>query len=227
LDLYSKKDKSLPQKTMMITVELIIIALSYWVLFAGGYHRIFSAHPDQNGNGTRHLILFAFNIIVFARICFTFFYLIKRHIPWAEAFNIPVAFALYYIGFALLGYQSAAPFGGLDIIAIILFLTGSIINTLSELLRDRWKNNPGNKGHLYIGGLFKYAMHINYFGDFLWVTAYAVLTRNIYSVIIPAFLFCFFVFYNIPKLDNYLTGKYGDEFKAYRSGTKRFIPFIY
>jgi protein-S-isoprenylcysteine O-methyltransferase Ste14 len=70
-------------------------------------------------------------------------------------------------------------------------------------------------------------MHINYFGDVLWVSACAILTRNWYSAIIPALLFVFFVAYNIPKLDKYLRGKYGADFEEYSRRTKRFVPFVY
>ncbi len=155
------------------------------------------------------------------------FYLIKRKIPWEEAFSIPFAFALYYIGFAMLGYTCRTELGFIDDIAIALFLSGSYLNTGSELARDKWKKDPANKGKLYTIGLFRYSMHINYFGDLLWVIAYAIVTRNIYSVFIPVFLFSFFAFYNIPKLDKYLAGRYGKQFEEYSKRTKKFIPFIF
>lgn len=168
-----------------------------------------------------------FNCIVFSRICITLFIFIKRKIPWAEAFNIPIAFALYYIGFAFLGYTNSKAFGLCDVIGIILFVTGSFTNTYSELLRYKWKKDPSAKGHLYTKGLFKYSMHINYFGDLLWVSGYAFVTGNFYSALIVAFLFCFFAFYNIPMLDKHLALKYGNEFEEYKSNTKKLVPFIY
>ena len=70
-------------------------------------------------------------------------------------------------------------------------------------------------------------MHINYFGDLLWVTGYAILTRNWYSVIVVLLLFCFFVFYNIPQLDRHLASKYGEDFREYSAKTKKLIPFVY
>jgi steroid 5-alpha reductase family enzyme len=147
--------------------------------------------------------------------------------PWEEAFSIPLAFAIYYIGYALLGFKANQPFNFADVISIILFLTGSYFNTAAELMRDKWKKAPENKGKLYTGGLFRYAMHINYFGDVLWVTAYAIVTRNWFSCFIPAFILSFFVFYNIPKLDKYLASKYGKQFEEYRQKTKKLIPFVY
>jgi len=61
----------------------------------------------------------------------------------------------------------------------------------------------------------------------LWVIGYAIVTRNVYAWFIPAGLFLFFTFYNIPKLDQYLSDKYGTAFEQYRERTKKFIPFIY
>lgn len=211
---------------MLVLLEILIIFISYLILFKGGYNMIFKANR-VNGNEARHLTIFLFNCIVFIRICITFFRFVKRQIPWQEAAGLPFAFAIYYIGFALLGYKCKLPPDYIDALGIVLFLAGSFLNTFSELLRDQWKRKPENKGHLYTGGLFRYAMHINYFGDVLWVTAYAILTRNWYAAIIPTFLFCAFVFFNIPQLDQYLSSKYGQEFAEYSGKTRKFVPFIY
>jgi len=226
MDLYSQKGKSTQQKIVIILLEIIILAISYWILFLGGYHQLIH-NRSTGGDATRHLIMFIFNVIVFVRVCITMFYLLKRRIPWEEAFSIPFAFAIYYVGFALLGYATDNPVNFITIIAIVLFLLGSFLNTGSELVRNKWKKRKEHDGKLYTSGLFKYAMHINYFGDFLWVCAYAIITRNVYSIAIPIFIFCFFVFYNIPKLDGYLASRYGEEFEVYRKKTKKFIPFIY
>ena len=225
MDMYGQKDKSIPQKTVMKLFEFIILAVSFRILFGSGYTEI-TGYRGEPGLFSRHALLFVFNCIVFIRMTFTMFYLIKRKIPWEEAFSIPFAFALYYIGFAMLGYTCRTELSFLDDIAIALFLSGSYLNTGSELARDKWKKDPANKGKLYTIGLFRYSMHINYFGDLLWVIAYAIVTRNIYSVFIPVFLFSFFAFYNIPKLDKYLAGMYGKQFEEYSMRTKKFIPFI-
>ena len=157
----------------------------------------------------------------------TIAYFLKRAIPLEEAISIPLAFSLYYIGFAFLGYANTSPIGWLDYLAVAIYLLGSYLNTGSEWQRDRWKKRPENKGKLYTVGLFSWSMHINYFGDLLWVTAYAIVTRNAWSILIVLFLFCFFAFFNIPKLDAYLAEKYGEQFDAYQKKTKRLIPFLY
>lgn len=227
MDMYNKKDRSIPQKVVILLLEVLLIAASYWILFDKGYEKIFKSKSMIEVNDLRHSIIFAFNIILFLRLLLTTFYLIKRRIPWEEAFSIPFAFALYYLGFALLGYTSNMHIDFFDGIGIVLFFTGSYINTASELMRDRWKKKKENKGKLYTSGLFRYSMHINYFGDILWVSAYAIISRNWYSISIPIFLLCFFIFYNIPKLDEYLASRYGKEFEDYRKRTKKLIPFIY
>lgn len=227
MDLYSKKDSSIPQKVILTLLELIILIISYWILFCGGYNTIFSLQTHVEGSETRRQIIFIFNIIVFLRIGVTMFYLIKRHIPWEEALSIPFAFAIYYIGFALLGYKTQLHFDSIDFIAILIFITGSFLNTGSELMRDKWKRSGPNKNKLYTKGLFKYSMHINYFGDILWVTAYAVITRNWYSGLVPVYLALFFIFYNVPKLDKHLKARYGQQFDEYSAVTKKLIPFVY
>lgn len=226
MDLYGRYDRSLPQKWVMTVLELFVLAISYWVLFLGGYGSIFLSSAAV-GNFGRHLVIFSFSCIVFVRVSVTFFHFLKRAVPWQEAVSVPFAFAIYYVGYALLGYPSGRAIDALDVFAILLFLFGSFLNTYSELQRDRWKKVPLNKGHLYTSGLFRHSMHINYFGDILWVIAYAIVTRNVYSAAIPVMIFLFFAFYNAPKLDSYLKSKYGSEFEEYSKRTKKLVPFLY
>ena len=175
----------------------------------------------------RRMIIFLFSLIVFLRMGLTIIYLLKRRIPWEESISVSLAFGLYYLGFALLVLPTDKSLEIIDFIGIGLFLLGSFINTFSELQRHFWKKKTENQGKIYTQGLFQYAMHINYFGDLCWVTAYALITRNLYASLIPVLLICFFVFYNIPKLDRYLASKYGNDFDSYQKNTKKLIPFLY
>ncbi len=229
MELYGEKDSSIPQKIVIHLVEIIFLIISYWILFGhgGSFIRITFGIHNAAGSTDRRAIIFIFNIVIFLRIAFTMFYLVKRKISWQESLNIPTAFALYYVGYSLFVLPASNAVGWLDYIGILLFAVGCTLNTAGELLRDIWKRDPNNKGRIYTHGFFRYSMHINYFGDLLWVIGYAIVTRNWYSASIPLFLFCFFAFYNIPKLDNYLHGKYGKEFEEYAKETKKFIPFVY
>ena len=229
MDLYGKKSKSIPQKLIIIGFEMILLYLAYFIAFKKGGTTIYNwfGISMQEGDRLRRIIIFSFSIIVFLRITFAMFIFIKRRIPFEETVSIPLAFALYYIGFAVFGYGSPAPVGVVDYFGIAIFLFGSYLNTFSEYQRFIWKKDPANKGKLYTVNLFRYSMHINYFGDLLWVIGYSILSHNIYSVWIPIFLFFFFAFFNIPKLDTYLSEKYKDQFDYYKKNTKKFIPFIY
>ena len=79
----------------------------------------------------------------------------------------------------------------------------------------------------YAQGLFKYAMHINYLGDIILFTGFALLTHNLFMLIVPFLMAINFVFSYIPMMDKQLAGKYGNEFKIYAKTTKKLIPFIY
>lgn len=225
--LYNRNSGYWPSRLVLVGLETIILGISGWLLLFQGTESL-NAWFHWNlptGNSERNILLFALIAIVYFRMFITIFVLLKRSIPWEEAFTIPIAFSVYYLGIPLFSLDQAL--NGWDVLFVMIFAVGSVLNTGSEWLRDRWKRNPENSGKLYTGGMFKYSIHINYFGDLLWVLALALITRNVWALIIPLLLFGFFAFYNIPMLDRHLERKYGEAFRAYRSTTKRFIPFLY
>jgi len=136
-----------------------------------------------------------------------------------------MSFALF--SFVKVGGNSNQPIGGLDYFSILLYLIGSWLNTFSEYTRYLWKSHDENKGYLYTKGLFKYSMHINYFGDVVLFIGFAMLTCHLSMVVIPIVMALNFIFFIIPRLDTYLSNKYGEEFKTYAEKTKKFIPGIY
>jgi steroid 5-alpha reductase family enzyme len=229
MELYGKHSNSLVQKLLIHFLEIILLYISFWLLFQdGGTWVKENLHiTNTTSNYNRRIVLFSFNIITFFRFSYMMFVLLKRTIPWEESLSVPFAFALYFVGFSLFLLPVSHVLDTFDFIAILLFIFGSVLNTRSEILRNNWKKQPENKGEIYTGGLFKYSRHINYFGDLLWVSAYAILTRNIYAVCIPILLFCLFAFYNAPKLDNHLKNKYGKTYEEYAKRVKMLIPFIY
>ncbi|SVE58210.1 uncharacterized protein METZ01_LOCUS511064, partial [marine metagenome] len=142
----------------------------------------------SRGNLYRKYCLLSFGVIMYLRMNFTTFYLLKRKIPIDEFIGVITAFAAYQIGFILLGGWKTSPLNILDVSGILLFIIGSYCNTYSEIQRNRFKNDLNNKGKLYTQGLFKYARHINYFGDISWVAGWAIITHNLWSGIIPIML---------------------------------------
>ncbi len=224
---YASKTPSIPQKVFVVIVELIFIWLAYWLFFLGGQAEVFGyfGKTAQDVAMPRKILILAFSLFTFFRFILSMFYLLKRKIKWSETFTLILPFGVYYLGYALLTNTNKA-LSFWDYLAVLVFIAGSLINSGSELQRHFWKQRPENKGKLYTEGLFKYAMHINFFGDLLWVSAYAMLSRNIWSIIIPIMLLAMFVFFNIPELDRYLAGKY-DGFSEYAHKTKKLIPWLY
>jgi protein-S-isoprenylcysteine O-methyltransferase Ste14 len=229
MELYGQQDRSIPQKAVIHLVELILLWGSYWILFQQGGDWCEEHLHIQNaaGGSERRTLIFLFHLIIFLRIAYSMFFLLKRKMPWEESVGIAFAFVLYFIGFSLFVLPESGSLDGLDYFGIFLFVTGCILNSGGEILRHRWKMKPENKGKIYTRGFFKYSRHINYFGDLLWVSAYALITKNWIASVIPILLFCFFALYNAPALDKYLKGKYGKDYDDYAKKTKMLIPFIY
>jgi protein-S-isoprenylcysteine O-methyltransferase Ste14 len=229
MDLYGQKSKSIPQKIVIHFIEILLLWLSYWILFQSGGAWVANHLSINNSveNIDRRIVIFIFNIIIFIRLAYMMIFILERKIPWEESVSVPLAFALYFIGFPLFVLPFSMPIDGLDCFAIAIFVLGCVLNSGGEILRNQWKKRPENKGKIYTQRFFKYSRHINYFGDLLWVIAYSLITKNMWSVTIPIFLFCFFAFYNAPKLDKYLKAKYGNDYDEYAKKTKMLIPFIY
>lgn len=207
---------TIKEKILILVTEIIYLIIAYYLLFITYFKPGIS------------IGLFIALIITALRLTAMMFIWLPRGISWQEAIMNSIAFGIYYLGFPILMITSNQdPNLILLTIGWILFLGGSMLNTVSELLRKSFKDNPVNQGKLYTGGLFKYAIHINYLGDCFWVLGLAFIASNIYSLFIPLGLFFVFVFEYIPKSDGYLQKKYGEQFVVYKQKTKKLIPFIW
>lgn len=228
--MHGEQEHSYATRTICTMLHLVFLGVAGWIYFAGGAEAISGWFGGENVsavNLTRRIILFSFGVVLFLRINLGFFYFLKRKFGWDEFGGVLFALFVYQVVFALLGARASTPINALDIAAIALFMVGSYFNTGAEWQRKRFKDDPKNRGKLYSQGLFRYARHINYFGDTLWVTAWAILTRNIWSFIIPVALAAAFVFAFIPSLEKHLKARYGAQFTSWAKRTKAYIPFIF
>ena len=214
-------DRSFSQKLSFALIHTCIVATCIWLAFGS----------IDWPNPMRARLLAFCAILYWARHCVTLFVLLKRQVAYSEVFGLSVFMAVFEIGFVLLGAgildDAPTQLGSLDGIAFALVLLGSYLNTGSELQRWRWKKKPSSRDHCYTDGLFGYATHINYFGDSVLFTGWAILAASMFAWGIPVFVTAGFVFFNVPALDTYLSKRYGVEFDEYAAKTAKLVPSIY
>lgn len=221
-------DNSRLTRWFFITIIYFVIFLSGLLMFAEEWVANGWLESYQiNGDYTRRVILMLCLTIYFLRLLFTVFVFLKRKMVWVETVIISILMSAALFGFANVGGSNNLPVGILEVAGILFFLCGSYINTASEYTRYTWKKKVENKDRLYTKGLFKYSMHINYFGDIVLFTGLALIAHSFSLLIIPFIMALNFIFFIIPRLDKYLAKKYGEEFKEYAGKTKKFIPMVY
>jgi len=209
--------------------HFLLILMVFWILFGEGLHTASSWFRTSwfPGDLTRRILLFITSTILFLRWGLTNFYLLKREMRWAEIIIVSIELFMIHTSYSILGGQVSSSVGIFEYIGIGLFVIGSYLNTGSEIMRLHWKKDPHNKGKIYDKGLFRYSMHINYFGDVVWATGMALISGSIWIFLIPLYMNCGFIFLHIPRLDKYLKERYSAQYEAYASKTKKLIPFIY
>jgi len=178
-------------------------------------------------NSVHQWLLTIFLVVYFLRLQITVWVFQKRKWTWLETIIISVLVPLGLYMFTIWGKNNSLPIGIIDIIGIVLYVSGSYINSKSEFSRYSWKKKKENRRHIYTEGLFKYSMHINYLGDILLFSGFAMITNCAVSIMIPTVMLLNFMFNIIPSLDRYLGKKYGSEFYAYEKKTRKLVPYIY
>ncbi|KAI9767950.1 MAG: hypothetical protein M1839_004302 [Geoglossum umbratile] len=94
-----------------------------------------------------------------------------------------------------------------------LYVGGVLLQTVSEIQRKKFKENPANKGKPYGGGLFALASHINYGGFTIWRTGQAMVSAGwAFAAFSNAWFIYDFLTRAVPVLDGYCEQKYGAEY---------------
>lgn len=227
--MYGLEEVSRWPRRAMVAVHALVAALSGWFLVGSGTLSVghLLGVTWLPGDPGRRALLLAFGIVLWLRMSGTALVLLRRRFRWSEMGAVAGGVALYQLGFALLGVGSPQAPGPWDVLAVVLFLGGGALNTLSEWARLRFKARPENRGKLYTHGPFALVRHPNYLGDCLWGVGWALATRSPWSVLIVAAEVSGFVFVNIPQLSAYLEQRYGDAYRAWAARTARLVPWIY
>jgi protein-S-isoprenylcysteine O-methyltransferase Ste14 len=207
---------------------LITLFAVLWLMFADySSSNTLLKQYQLAGDLVRRILIAACLTIYFVRLQVTVWVFQKRKWTWMETITITVLMSFVLYAFAKVGGNNKQVVGVVEVIGILLYLSGSYINTHSEYFRHVWKLKEGNRRRLYTEGLFSLSMHINYFGDIVLFTGLAMVTHRLSMLVIPLIMAVNFVFNIIPSLDRYLEKKYKDEFRVYSKKTKKFIPLIY
>ncbi|KAL3905797.1 MAG: hypothetical protein SGILL_009531 [Bacillariaceae sp.] len=112
-------------------------------------------------------------------------------------------------------------------LSILVYATGSFLNTYSEYERKIWKQKPSSKGRCYMNGLFSLSRNINYFGDTFLFAGWALATASWVNIWVPLVMGSSFYFYHIPDKETYLAKRYAAEWPTYVEKTPcTFIPWV-
>ena len=223
-----KHERSLLPKIFIILALLTSIFISAYLMFAESPEMIGWLGPYKvRGNFLRHIFILSCFIIYFLRLLGTLFIFFQRKMYWMEAIIIANLMPWIFPYVSWVGGNNDQPIGLIEIGGLFLFLFGSYLNTTSEYSRHTWKQKQENKGHLYTNGLFKYARHINYFGDIILFTGLAAVAHLFSLLVIPVSMLLIFIVILIPLKERYLKVKYGSEFDKYVTRTKKIVPMLY
>ena len=222
---------SFPQKAVFsaLVIAAVMVSLTIllndilWTIMPIGINLSKTLLPA--GNTMRKIVIAFCLVLYFVRLMFTVWVFQKRKWTWLETAIISILMPVVIYAFATVGGKAQQGLGYFDFIGLSLYLVGSYINTNAECTRHVWKKREENHGKIYTEGLFRYAVHINYFFDMLLFYGLAMISRSLY--IIPTIMTVNFLVFIIPSLDRYLEGKYGDAFRDYAERTKKLIPLVY
>lgn len=212
--MHGENDPSRLPRLAMVGMHFVGVVVATGILTAG---------PMTS----RRIALLACAWIYFARLLATSLVFLKRRVGWDEAIQVGPFLLLIQVFLAWLGSRATEPWGAIDSVALALYAVGSFLNTGSELQRLAWKAHAENRGHLYTGGLFRLSRHVNYFGDVVLFSGFAILTRSPWAAVTPLLMAAMFVFLHIPTLDRYLRERYGSEYVEWTKRSKKLVPFVY
>ncbi|OQS54700.1 hypothetical protein EHP00_980 [Ecytonucleospora hepatopenaei] len=120
-----------------------------------------------------------------------------------------------------------------DGIGIIIFLTGLIVESLSDFQKYNFRSNPSNSGKWCDVGIWKYSRHPNYFGEIcIWIGIFVISTSiqnkiKWVGILSPIFTATILLFLSgIPLLEKSSDKRYGKNpaYIKYKLHTSPLIP---
>ncbi len=110
-----------------------------------------------------------------------------------------------------------------------MYVTGLLVEFVSEMQRQNFKSDPKNQGKPYTGGLFRFARHINYGGYLVYRTGYALVAGGLpLAIFFGGFGTFDMITRAVPVLNEYCEKRYGAVWEKFKQTTPyRLFPYIY
>lgn len=122
---------------------------------------------------------------------------------------------------------TSADIGVIQILALCLWLSGFLIESIADLQLYRFKSNPDNTGKVLDSGLWRYSRHPNYFGETLVWWGYYLLAVSVgawWSVFAPLLMtFLLLKVSGVSLMEKDISGRRA-AYRDYIESTNAFIP---
>ena len=127
----------------------------------------------------------------------------------------------------LFAFSSDAATGVIELVAIALWLTGFLFESVADQQLYRFKADSANKGKVLNSGLWAYSRHPNYFGEFLiwWGYFLFALSSGAWWTVLSPILMTFLLLKvsGVSLMEKDITDR-RDDYRQYIQTTNAFFP---
>ena len=104
-EMHGETETSMIPRTVGVALHLALVVGAGWLCFGGGIETVgeWFERDWQPGDYARRLLLFSFGVVLWLRLTFGMFWLLKRKFGWDELVGVLFACVVYQLGFVLLG----------------------------------------------------------------------------------------------------------------------------
>ena len=153
----------------------------------------------------------------------------RRRVIFNEPINISgILFTVLFVGvfYALPGFLAFTNPEPISLwavaIALPLYYFGSLINTSADVQKLTAKQQGVG---LVRDGIWRFARHINYFGDLLRYLSFSVVAGSLWAYLVPATIAAVY-WQRIQAREQAMLAKY-ENYSEYQQTSKQLIPFIW
>ena len=152
-----------------------------------------------------------------------------------KLFRLFLAQSLFIVLFSLpflpVVGSAVRPMTGWDMLAIVVFLTAVLGESLADRQLALWRTNPGNRGRTCRSGLWRYSRHPNYFFEWIhwWTYVFLAVGASWWYMTFLGPALMLFILYRvtgIPYTEAQALKSRGEDYAQYRETTSPFFPWF-